>query len=49
MADLKDRNNDHMRRMEQIKIKLEVIDSGAKDCDGYTSNSEETTFIVTFT
>ena len=49
MADLKDRNNDHMRRLEQIKIKLEVIDSKAKDCDGYTSNSEETTFIVTFT
>ncbi len=29
-----------------VKVRLEVIGKGASDCDGYTSNTEEATFIV---
>jgi hypothetical protein len=30
-----------------VKAKLDVLGKGAHDCDGYTSNAEEETFIET--
>lgn len=32
--------------MEKLRKRFEVIGRGAADCDGYTSNTEEATFIV---
>ena len=38
--------NDQRERLENVKSRLERIEKGALDCDGYTSNTEEATFIV---
>lgn len=40
------KNNSQQLRLEEVKRRLDVIAKGAQDCDGYTSNSEEATFIV---
>lgn len=38
--------DDQRKRLEQVKNRLDRIAKGAQDCDGYTSNTEEATFIV---
>lgn len=40
-------NNDHIERLADIKVRLDTIGKGADDCNGYTSNPEEGTFIET--
>lgn len=37
---------EHRERLVGVKKRLERIGKGASDCDGYTSNTEEATFIV---
>lgn len=41
------KENDQRGRLAKIRVRLEVIGKGALDCDGYTSNTEEATFIDT--
>jgi hypothetical protein len=38
---------DHQDRLAEVKKRFDRIAKGAGDCDGYTSNTEEATFIVT--
>lgn len=44
--EMKFAEEDQRKRLEAIKGRLERISKGASDCDGYTSNTEEATFIV---
>lgn len=37
---------DQSERLARIALRFEALDKGASDCDGYTSNTEEATFIV---
>jgi len=46
LRNLKDREEDQSMRLESLKKRFEFIGKGAQDCDGYTSNTEEATFIV---
>lgn len=43
------KEDDLRRRLNELKKRFKVIHKGGEDCDGYTSNPEETTFIVTIT
>lgn len=40
------KEDDLRKRLADIKKRFKVIYKGGEDCDGYTSNPEETTFIV---
>lgn len=46
LRDLELREDDQRTRLEKLRKRFEVIGKGAADCDGYTSNTEEATFIV---
>ncbi|CDW88775.1 UNKNOWN [Stylonychia lemnae] len=46
LRDLKHREEDQSMRLELVKKRFEFIGKGAQDCDGYTSNTEEATFIL---
>ena len=48
LGDLENREINQRERLEIIRTRLEEIGKGASDCDGYTSNTEEATFIVNF-
>lgn len=39
------KEDDLRRRLHDLKKRYKVIHKGGEDCDGYTSNPEETTFI----
>lgn len=40
--------SEQRERLAGVKKRLERIGKGASDCDGYTSNTEEATFIVNY-
>lgn len=40
------KEDDLRQRLNDIKKRFKVIYKGGEDCDGYTSNPEEDTFIV---
>lgn len=40
-------NQGHIDRLESIYKRIDLIGKGADDCNGYTSNPEEGTFIET--
>ena len=44
--DLTAAETDHQDRLAEVKKRFDRIAKGAGDCDGYTSNTEEATFIV---
>lgn len=46
LKELEDGERDQAKRLERAKERFEAIGKGANDCDGYTSNTEEATFIV---
>ena len=48
VKELELKENDQRGRLERVRRRFEVIGKGAADCDGYTSNTEEATFIVSF-
>eukprot|EP00347_Sterkiella_histriomuscorum_P007817 403347449 len=47
LKDLENREEDQRSRLEKLRKRFETIGKGAADCDGYTSNTEEATFIDT--
>lgn len=46
LKELELKEDDQRTRLEKVRKRFEVIGKGAADCDGYTSNTEEATFIV---
>jgi len=48
LRELELREDDQRVRLDKVKKRFEIIGKGAADCDGYTSNTEEATFIVRF-
>lgn len=44
--ELKEGESEQRRRLMDVKKRLDRIGKGTADCDGYTSNTEEATFIV---
>ncbi len=46
LKELEAKEADERQRLSNVKARLEAIAIGAADCDGYTSNTEEATFIV---
>ena len=47
LASLEKLNQSHLDRLESISKRIDLIGKGADDCNGYTSNPEEGTFIET--
>ena len=45
--ELQEGEQEQRKRLEDVMVKLERIRKGTSDCDGYTSNTEEATFIET--
>jgi hypothetical protein len=41
--------NNQERRLDTVKTRLDRIAKGGNDCDGYTSNTDEATFVVRYT
>jgi len=44
--ELKEGEKDQRHRLINVKKRFERMGKGASDCDGYTSNTEEASFIV---
>jgi hypothetical protein len=42
------KEEDLRRRLNELKKRFKTIHKGGEDCDGYTSNPDETTFIVSY-